>query len=161
MFQRVGRVLFNPPSCNRGGGLKRTRPTACETLLDTGRYQRSSGAAMPPGRWPHSGRGLILMGVWRDPRCGRSHQPKKRARYESSGWKRPMNDVGSSRCQQILLGILTTGRLVGVTVTPIRKGVHKSNCKVLADQAPNPCKLKRLPAREQTLAQSFRGLFTD
>jgi hypothetical protein len=22
------------------------------------------------------------MGVWRDPRCGRSHQPKKRARYE-------------------------------------------------------------------------------
>ena len=72
-----------------------------------------------------------------------------------------MNDVGSSRCQKILLGILTTGRLMGVTVTPIRKGIHKSNCKVLADQAPNPCKLKRLPARKQTLAQSLRGLFTD
>jgi hypothetical protein len=55
------------------------------------------------------------MGVWRDPRCGRSHQPKKRARYERSSWKRPMNDVGSWRCQKILLGILTTGRLMGAT----------------------------------------------
>lgn len=40
---------------------------------------------------------------------------KKRARYEHSSWKRPMKDVGSWRCQKILLGILTTGRLMGVT----------------------------------------------
>jgi hypothetical protein len=33
------------------------------------------------------GRCLILMGVWRDPRCGRSHQPKKRVRFEHNGWK--------------------------------------------------------------------------
>ena len=32
-----------------------------------------------------------------------------------------MNDVGSSRCQKILLGILTTGRLMGVTVTVIHQ----------------------------------------
>jgi hypothetical protein len=57
------------------------------------------------------------MGVWRDPRCGRSHQPKKRARYEHSSWKRPMKDVGSWRCQKNFLCILTTGRLMGVTVT--------------------------------------------
>ena len=28
------------------------------------------------------GRRLILMGVWRDPSLGRSHKPKKRARFE-------------------------------------------------------------------------------
>jgi hypothetical protein len=32
-----------------------------------------------------------------------------------------MNDVGSWRCQKILLGILTTGRLMGVTVMRVMR----------------------------------------
>jgi hypothetical protein len=46
-------------------------------------------AAMPPGRRPRSGCCLILMGVWRDPSCGRSHKPKKER-------------IGSSRCQKLV-----------------------------------------------------------
>ena len=65
------------------------------------------------------------MGVWRDPRCGRSHQPKKRARYEHSSWKRPMKDVGSWRCQKKFLCILTTGRLMGVTVMPYEDEAYR------------------------------------
>jgi hypothetical protein len=45
----------------------RRQPRFCEPLLDAGRHQRSSGAAMPPGHRPRSGRCLIPMGVWRDP----------------------------------------------------------------------------------------------
>src|SRR5437879_5928118 len=62
----------------------------CATLLDTVRYQRSSGAAEPPGRRPPFGRRLILMGVWRDPSCVRSHELKKRARFEHGRWKKRM-----------------------------------------------------------------------
>jgi hypothetical protein len=68
---------------------------------------------------------LILMGVWRDPRCGRSHQPKKRARYEHGSWMRPTKDVGSWRCQKNNLRLLTTGRLMGVTVISSRAKNHR------------------------------------
>jgi hypothetical protein len=59
------------------------------------------------------------MGVWRDPQCGRSHQPKKRARYEHGSWTRPMKDFGSWRCQKNNLRLLTTDRLMGVTVISV------------------------------------------
>jgi hypothetical protein len=113
-------VTADRPHRKPSGDWRRARrqPRFCETLLDTGRYQRSSGAAMPPGRRPRSGRCLILMGVWRDPRCGRSHQPKKRARFKHGGWMRRLKSIGSSRCQKKTLCVLTTGRLMGVTVIP-------------------------------------------
>jgi hypothetical protein len=56
------------------------------------------------------------MGVWRDPSYGRSHQPKKRARFEHGSWKKRMKEIGSWRCQKKLVLPLTTGRLMGVTV---------------------------------------------
>src|SRR5258708_1719621 len=65
------------------------------------------------------------MGVWRDPSCVRSHELKKRARFEHGRWKKRMriwqlalpkksalhlDDRPANGC------ILTTGRLMGVTV---------------------------------------------
>jgi len=32
------------------------------------------------------------MGVWRDPSCGRSHELKKRARFERGRWKKRMRN---------------------------------------------------------------------
>jgi len=43
---------------------------------------------------------LILMGVWRDPQCGRSHQPKKRARFEHGRCKEMTKAIGSWRCKK-------------------------------------------------------------
>jgi hypothetical protein len=79
------------------------------------------------GAGPHSGRCLILMGVWRDPSYGRSHQPKKRARFEHGSWKKRMKEIGSWRCQKKLVLPLTTGRLMGVTVT--RKTSPRDCCR--------------------------------
>jgi hypothetical protein len=55
---------------------------------------------MPPGCRPQSGRCLILMDIWRDPPCGRSDQPKKRARFEHSLEAMNERDISSWRCQK-------------------------------------------------------------
>jgi hypothetical protein len=55
------------------------------------------------GERPQSARCLIPMGVLRDPSCGRSHESKKRARFEHGRWRQRMRDIGSWRSQKISL----------------------------------------------------------
>jgi hypothetical protein len=38
-----------------------------------------------------------------NPSCGRSHESKKRARFEHGRWRQRMRDIGSWRCQKISL----------------------------------------------------------
>jgi hypothetical protein len=47
-----------------------------------------------------------------------------------------MKDVGSLRCQKTLLGILTTGRLMGVTVISSAVGARVGNDETQLTQPP-------------------------
>jgi len=70
--------------------------------LDAVRYQRSSGAAKPPGRRPSFDPRLILMGVWRDSSFVRSHKLKKRTRFEHGCLKKPMTELVAGAAKKIV-----------------------------------------------------------
>ncbi len=66
----------------------------CATNVLLGRPSRQgAGSSFDPR--------LILMGVWRDPSCVRSHKPKKRTRFEDRCLKKPMTELAAGAAKKL------------------------------------------------------------
>jgi len=71
------------------------------------------------------------MGVWRDPRCGRSHQPEETGAVRTQKLEATNEELGSRRCQKNCSAPLTTDRnFIAVPVIDLKTDIAVARCHV-------------------------------